>query len=74
MVSYCLKQLDNFDMKTVLIYDFCYLFVRIPVLQYGRLFGFHVLLNKRGLTDNQPGSAGRETGRKKSVLHNTPTW
>ena len=36
-------------------------------IQYGRLFGSNVLLNKRRLTGNRPGSARRETGRKKSL-------
>ena len=30
-----------------------------------KLFASHVLLNKRRLTGNRPGSARRETGRKK---------
>ena len=42
--------------------------VRIPILQYGKVFGFHVLLNKRWLTGNRPGSTRRETGRKKAIL------
>ena len=42
--------------------------VRILVLQYGRLIASYVLLNKRWLTGNRPGSTRRETGRKKSLL------
>ena len=42
--------------------------VRIPVLQYGKVFGSHVLLNKRWLTGNRPGNTRRETGREKSLL------
>ena len=41
--------------------------VNIPVLQYGRLFGSHVLLNKIWLTGNRLGNARRETERKKSL-------
>ena len=39
--------------------------VTIPVLQYGKLFGSHVLLNKRLLTGNRLGSTRCETGIRK---------
>ena len=43
--------------------------VRIPVLQYGKVIGSDVLLNKRRLTGNRSGStiARHETGRKKTL-------
>ena len=37
------------------------------LIKVWKLFGSHVLLNKRRLTGNQPGSTRRETGRKKSL-------
>ena len=37
------------------------------LIKVWKLFGSYVLLNKRRLTGNRPGSARRETGRKKSL-------
>ena len=37
------------------------------LIKVWKLFASHVLLNKRRLTGNRPGSARRETGRKKSL-------
>ena len=37
------------------------------LIKVWKLFGSYVLLNKRQLTGNRPGSARRETGRKKSL-------
>ena len=37
------------------------------LIKVWKLFVSYVLLNKRRLTGNRPGSARRETGRKKSL-------
>ena len=53
------------------IHRYIWVMLELIFLQYRKLFGSLVLLHKRWITDNRPGST-IETGRKNS-LHNTPT-